>query len=1007
MDKKFCLTRREKFKELKEAGVERGLVGKDLWQYVDRELDKWWEEKKEEKDRVEREREREYAEREKERERRRAEREREYAEREKERERRRAEREKELEEREKELVMREFIEMLEEICEEKGKTEEESRKFIEYNLKGCRWGTIAEEREEKTRVEEEDRVARERARERVKSQKAGKEKEERTKREKEQEFLREVCRLGRVSLDDSDPAEAVTYRSERGVVAAVSCSRYGGAGHDPRSCPQQSERLRRSVGVKCYSCGVVGHYARSCPRGYELREAVTTRGEKLASEVDASNAYASDRSATDVQVSDVGPGDAVTSGAYTSGRNAADVKVNEVNPSKEEARGVETGEQASGKEGVFPGGGTTRERGGLGGVDFPNLLVSQAEHSHAVRQLQVQDQGLRKTRELVSGTRALQAAGSGDRERRVPVGRADLLQAGDTGKLEEQVPAVVKEPLQTGDGGSLGGQVPTVVRGPLQAVDNGHREMWEPTVFEVPLQTGDTGNLEEQVPAVREVLLQPEDCGSPKRLVPTGKSGTDWHRLVQTKDGADPGGQDPKVFEVPVQTGDTSDPEWGVLAVRCVPVIADGESGLGVKPAVSPAKRDGEVWVTIQTVVVKVSPTLAECVETPRSDRTFGAVQMKRHDEMQLEVQQLEEAIRRSNTTYEAAKRLEQAKQKELQDLLRAIADREREHKDARKALNRVRKKIRKEENKLNKLVSNTNTTLGRIRTDLVSKQELDKTSQTRLQRRKEASEMYANEKFGEVQNPIHKLEKKIGERNKGKNEVAKTLSALVEGAQRLHKDAAEVQALLREEQAWSGNTLTDIQQQWGPRKQHPHQNQERRRAQAEVAAKPRVVQQVSSPVNKSSSQLKLTYAMQKLEQNELENLRTQLAEETSDSERVRVGVKMHYQLKARVKSPTMHQTGGLHDLSRVSKPANQQGKGSRSVTGEGTLLTAGSDRTSRDVNKKGGAASVEIGETLFASGGQRERVQRDQKRVAVPLMRTPRVGPVWPTSTRCSCNEQ
>ncbi|XP_025089691.1 zinc finger CCCH domain-containing protein 13-like [Pomacea canaliculata] len=367
MDKKFCLTRSEKRKELKEAGVERGLVGKDLWQYIDRELDKWWEEKKEERDRVEREREREYAEREreyaerereyvereKERERRRAERERVYAEREKERERRRAERERQLEEREKELVMRQFIEMLEEICEEKGKTEEESRKFIEYNLKGCRWGTIAEEREEKARVKEVERVARERARERVKSQKAKKEKKERTKREKEQEFLREVCRLGGVSLDDSDPAEAGNYRSERGVAPAVGCSRCGGAGHDPRSCPQQSDRLRRSVGVKCYSCGVVGHYSRSCPRGYELRKAVTPRGEKLASEVDASNAYASDRSATDVQVSDVGPGDAVTSGAYTSGRKAADVKVNEVNPSKEEARRVETGEQASGRRG-FP-----------------------------------------------------------------------------------------------------------------------------------------------------------------------------------------------------------------------------------------------------------------------------------------------------------------------------------------------------------------------------------------------------------------------------------------------------------------------------------------------------------------------------------------------------------------------------------------------------------------------------------------------------------------------------
>lgn len=57
----------------------------------------------------------------------------------------------------------------------------------------------------------------------------------------------------------------------------------------------------------------------------------------------------------------------------------------------------------------------------------------------------------------------------------------------------------------------------------------------------------------------------------------------------------------------------------------------------------------------------------------------------QRHDETHLEVQRLAEAVRHSNAAYEEASRLERAKQEELQDLLRAVADREQEHEDARK----------------------------------------------------------------------------------------------------------------------------------------------------------------------------------------------------------------------------------------------------------------------------------------------------------------------------------
>ena len=63
-----------------------------------------------------------------------------------------------------------------------------------------------------------------------------------------------------------------------------------------------------------------------------------------------------------------------------------------------------------------------------------------------------------------------------------------------------------------------------------------------------------------------------------------------------------------------------------------------------------------------------------------------------------------QDQIRNTNSAYEEAMRQERTKQDELRTLIRNIEEREREHDDARKALNRVRKEIEKEENKLNKV---------------------------------------------------------------------------------------------------------------------------------------------------------------------------------------------------------------------------------------------------------------------------------------------------------------
>lgn len=56
---------------------------------------------------------------------------------------------------------------------------------------------------------------------------------------------------------------------------------------------------------------------------------------------------------------------------------------------------------------------------------------------------------------------------------------------------------------------------------------------------------------------------------------------------------------------------------------------------------------------------------------------------------------------------------------------------------------------------------------------------------------------------------------------------------------------------------------------------------------QEEVQQEEEVLQRLTSSVNKNKSELKHTYEMQKLEQNELENLRTQHAQKMGDLERI------------------------------------------------------------------------------------------------------------------------
>jgi DNA repair exonuclease SbcCD ATPase subunit len=85
----------------------------------------------------------------------------------------------------------------------------------------------------------------------------------------------------------------------------------------------------------------------------------------------------------------------------------------------------------------------------------------------------------------------------------------------------------------------------------------------------------------------------------------------------------------------------------------------------------------------------------------------FYRSEQQKRETAHAEVQRLNDAIRASNSSYEEAVRQERTKREELHNLIRSVEEREREHDDARKALNRVRKEIEKEENKLNKVSGN------------------------------------------------------------------------------------------------------------------------------------------------------------------------------------------------------------------------------------------------------------------------------------------------------------
>lgn len=145
-------------------------------------------------------------------------------------------------------------------------------------------------------------------------------------------------------------------------------------------------------------------------------------------------------------------------------------------------------------------------------------------------------------------------------------------------------------------------------------------------------------------------------------------------------------------------------------------------------------------------------------------------------------------------------------------------------------ALNKVRKEVEREENKLNKLVSNANLELENIRSDLKSKQlELEQATYSVTNLKKESEKLHVNEeKFMDLDKQIKSLEKEILDRNEEKNELAKALSRSYEELQKARTASAQEQERMMRERVELENALHDIQTQLEQAKQEMKQMQNR-----------------------------------------------------------------------------------------------------------------------------------------------------------------------------------
>ncbi|XP_035827014.1 myosin heavy chain [Aplysia californica] len=183
-------------------------------------------------------------------------------------------------------------------------------------------------------------------------------------------------------------------------------------------------------------------------------------------------------------------------------------------------------------------------------------------------------------------------------------------------------------------------------------------------------------------------------------------------------------------------------------------------------------------------------------------------------DEAKLEVERLAEQIRQSSASCEESSRQEKVKYQELQDLMRSLVEREKEHQEARIALNKIRKDVEKEENRLNRLVGSANTDLEAVRVELTDKQEELETMRkeyTELQKKTDELQ-YKEETFSELSKTCRDLEQDLQLRDQEKTELAKALSVSYEEVQRLRKESAQMQEKMSKERAELENTLRDME---------------------------------------------------------------------------------------------------------------------------------------------------------------------------------------------------
>ncbi|KAH9500729.1 hypothetical protein Btru_076354 [Bulinus truncatus] len=183
-------------------------------------------------------------------------------------------------------------------------------------------------------------------------------------------------------------------------------------------------------------------------------------------------------------------------------------------------------------------------------------------------------------------------------------------------------------------------------------------------------------------------------------------------------------------------------------------------------------------------------------------------------DEVKLELEHLNEQLHISSNALEEHVRQEKTKYKELQDLLRTLADREKEHQETCLLLNKLKNEVENEETHLKRLVNNANSDLQHVRNELTAKiEELEilKAEFTELQKSSDELQ-FDKQKFLELSKTCQNLEKDLKNKLEETGELTKALSDTYETIEILQEENSKIKETLAKERIAFENTLKDLQ---------------------------------------------------------------------------------------------------------------------------------------------------------------------------------------------------